>query len=336
MHRILIRESNMEKLKLSLFEFDKGFELQDLCGVDEAGRGPLAGDVYAAAVILPVGCTIEGLSDSKKLTEKKRELLFDEIISKALYYCIATATIAEIEHINILNASMLAMQRAVDGLGICPELVLVDGNKLPKWDYNARDIVKGDDTSACIAAASILAKVARDRYMKGLDETYPQYQFSKHKGYGTKLHYQMLEEHGISDVHRRSFLKKLLGEEVPTKSKNKRQTGMSGEESAARYLIKKGYVIVERNYYGTGGEIDIIAVKDNVIAFVEVKLRTSELVQPQDAVTKSKRQKLIKTAEEYTSKHGYQNYCSFDIIEILLKDKKILVHHIVNAFDASK
>ena len=195
---------------MTLFEYDS--EIRKLrpiiVGADEAGRGPLAGDVYAAAVILPPDLIIDGVNDSKKLTEKKREQLFDEIISKAEAYCIATATVAEIEEINILNAAMLAMKRAIEGLGKAYDIALIDGNKTPDIP-NAQAVVKGDATSQTIAAASILAKVARDRYMCELDKKYPEYQFSKHKGYGTKLHYDMIREYGPSPVHRMSFLKKM-------------------------------------------------------------------------------------------------------------------------------
>ena len=196
-----------------LYDYDEAIrnELNDglLCGTDEAGRGPLAGDVFAAAVILKPGVVIEGINDSKKLTEKKREKLFDEIKDKAEAWCIATASVDEIEEINILNAAMLAMRRAVDGLGVKPSLVIADGNKCPDIpDVEVRSVIKGDALSASIAAASVLAKVARDRYMLEMAEKYPQYAFEKHKGYGTKLHYQMLDEHGASAIHRKSFLKK--------------------------------------------------------------------------------------------------------------------------------
>lgn len=197
---------------MTLYEFDKeikkenGIEL--LCGVDEAGRGPLAGDVYAAAVIFPDDVIIEGINDSKKLSEKKREALFDEIKEKALAYCIATASVSEIEDINILNAAMLAMKRAVEGLNVTPEIVLIDGNKTPDISAKAMSVVKGDAKSQSVAAASILAKVARDRYMKEMDKKYPEYQFAKHKGYGTKLHYEMVDKYGLCDIHRPSFFKK--------------------------------------------------------------------------------------------------------------------------------
>lgn len=181
-----------------------------VCGVDEAGRGPLAGPVYAAAVVLPKGYVVDGVNDSKKLSEKKRDALFDKIVNECVCYSIGTASVKEIDEINILQATFLAMKRAVDGLSVKPDIALIDGNKKPGLDIVEWDIVKGDGKSANIAAASIIAKVSRDRYMLELAEKYPQYQFEKHKGYGTKLHYQMLDEYGISDIHRKSFLKKYL------------------------------------------------------------------------------------------------------------------------------
>lgn len=190
---------------------DKGYNV--ICGVDEAGRGPLAGPVFAAAVILPEGHIIEGVNDSKKLSEKKREMLFDKIIEECVCYSIGTASEKEIDEINILQATYLAMKRAVEGLEIKPDYVLIDGNRMPPLDIPAETIVKGDGKSASIAAASIIAKVSRDRYMLQLAEKYPQYEFEKHKGYGTKLHYEKIAEHGISDIHRKSFLKKVLGNE---------------------------------------------------------------------------------------------------------------------------
>lgn len=196
---------------MTLFEFDNAVResYPVVAGVDEAGRGPLAGDVFAAAVILPPDCVIEGVNDSKKLTPKKRELLFDEIILKAEAYCISTASVEEIERLNILNAAMLAMKRAIEGLGADYDIALIDGNKTPDVKGEVRAIVKGDASSQSIAAASVLAKVARDRYMQKLDEEYPEYLFVKHKGYGTRLHYEMLRKYGPSPVHRPSFLKKM-------------------------------------------------------------------------------------------------------------------------------
>ncbi len=190
---------------------EKGFDI--ICGVDEAGRGPLAGPVYAAAVILPSDCVIKGLNDSKKLTEKKREALFDEIKEKALAYGIASADEKEIDEINILNATFLAMKRAIASLSLRPDLALIDGNQKPHTDIEEVTVIKGDAKSMSIAAASVLAKVSRDRFMLEMAEKYPQYEFARHKGYGTKLHYEKIAQYGVCDIHRRTFLKKILGEQ---------------------------------------------------------------------------------------------------------------------------
>ena len=180
-----------------------------ICGIDEAGRGPLAGPVYAAAVVLRPGQVIEGVNDSKKLSEKRREALFDEIIARALCYQIVFISPQEIDERNILWATMDGMEQAVAGLAVTPDYVLVDGNRCPpNLAQPAEAVVKGDANSASIAAASILAKVSRDRYMLELDKQYPQYQLAKHKGYPTKLHYELIEQYGIQDFYRRSFLKK--------------------------------------------------------------------------------------------------------------------------------
>ena len=201
---------------MSMWEFEReqwATGAESVCGVDEAGAGPLAGPVYAAAVILPREIEIPGLNDSKKLTEKKREALFPVICEQAVAYSIARVEAQEIDEIDILNARMLAMQRAIDGLSVKPDMSLIDGNR----DHGSRyaievphlTIIKGDGRSASIAAASILAKVARDRYVSDeLERAFPQYQFAKHKGYGTKLHYEMLDAYGPCSQHRMTFLKK--------------------------------------------------------------------------------------------------------------------------------
>lgn len=183
----------------------KGYNV--VCGIDEAGRGPLAGPVCAACVVLPKGYIIDGVNDSKKLSEKKRALLFDKIIDECVDYSIAFADEKEIDEINILNATFLAMKRAVDGLRIKPDIALVDGNKDPNIGMTTKTIVKGDAKSASIAAASILAKVTRDRFMLEKAEKYPQYCFEKHKGYPTKLHYEMLDKYGPCEIHRQTFLR---------------------------------------------------------------------------------------------------------------------------------
>lgn len=191
------------------YEFDKAYLSEDvkyLAGTDEAGRGPLAGPVVAAACILKPGIIIDGLDDSKKLTEKKREALFDTIIENCLTYCIASASPCEIDEINILNASLLAMRRAVEGLDVVPDLLLVDGNKCKGFNVPAEAVVKGDAKSQSIAAASVLAKVTRDRMCDALNEVYPQYGFKKHKGYPTKAHKLTVYKYGPCPEHRASFL----------------------------------------------------------------------------------------------------------------------------------
>lgn len=198
-----------EPMDLWLYEreaFDAGIKL--VCGVDEAGRGPLAGPVCAAAVILPPGLEIPGLNDSKKLTDKKRRELYDIMIEQAVSYGIAFASEQEIDEINILQATFLAMERAMQKLSPQPELALIDGNRTKDFGLPVRTIVKGDSLSASIAAASILAKVTRDRLMEEYDAQYPQYGFAVHKGYGTKRHYETLREFGPSPIHRKTFLKK--------------------------------------------------------------------------------------------------------------------------------
>lgn len=199
---------------MSLYDFEHAkrdeLGIKLICGVDEAGRGPLAGPVFAAAVILPEDYEIEGLNDSKKLSEKKRDQLFDEIIEHAVAYSIQSVDHKTIDEINILEATMLAMRTAVEKLSTVPEAVYIDGNRVPKdMKIPTEFVIKGDATSASIAAASILAKVSRDRFMLEMDKQYPEYCFAKHKGYGTKLHYEKIREFGPSDIHRLTFLKKM-------------------------------------------------------------------------------------------------------------------------------
>lgn len=197
------------------YEFEKaavnsGFSC--ICGVDEAGRGPLAGPVCAAAVILPEDAVIEGLDDSKKLTEKKRERLYDIIKQTAVAYSVAYGTLEEIETVNILEATYLAMNRAIEGLTVKPDFALIDGNRVPRGiKIPCETIVKGDSKSMSVAAASVLAKVTRDRLMLEYDKKYPEYNFKKHKGYGTKEHTELIKQYGPCEIHRLSFLKNILG-----------------------------------------------------------------------------------------------------------------------------
>ena len=199
-------------MTMDLWEIEKEIiasGVSPVCGVDEAGRGPLAGPVCAAAVLLPTGLEIAGLNDSKKLSAVKRELLYDEITAQAVSYGIAFATVEEIERLNILGATYLAMNRAIAKLDPTPRLALIDGNRSSGIEYHSRCVVGGDAKCASIAAASILAKVTRDRYMLQMAERYPQYGFADHKGYGTKAHYAALREFGPCEIHRPSFLKKM-------------------------------------------------------------------------------------------------------------------------------
>lgn len=198
----------MDWLSYEKEAISKGYKA--VCGVDEAGRGPLAGPVCAAAVILPENIIIEGVNDSKKLSEKKREALFDVIKEQALSYSIAFASVEEIEEINILNATMLAMKRAVEGLDVKADYAMIDGNRLPDLSIDSEFIIKGDAKSMSIACASILAKVSRDRLLYKYAEKYPEYLFDKHKGYGTKAHVEAIKKYGPCPYHRLSFLKKIL------------------------------------------------------------------------------------------------------------------------------
>ena len=205
-----MKENPVDLWRYEREAFAEGFAV--VCGVDEAGRGPLAGPVCAAAVILPRETVIEGLNDSKKLTDQKRRALYDVITERAVACGIAFASEQEIDEINILQATFLAMERAMQKLTVRPQLALIDGNRAKHFGLPVRTIVHGDSLSASIAAASILAKVTRDRLMEELDGEYPQYGFAVHKGYGTKRHYEALREFGPCPIHRRTFLKKFYGE----------------------------------------------------------------------------------------------------------------------------
>ena len=202
--------SNVNMWEIENSIHSEGYEI--ICGVDEAGRGPLAGPVCAAAVILPMGLEISGLTDSKKLTDKKRRELFPVIKEQAIAYGIGLASHEEIDEINILQATYLAMERALAQLSVKPDIALIDGNRAKDFGLPVRTVVKGDSLSMNIAAASILAKVTRDDLMLELAEKYPEYGFEVHKGYGTKAHYEALRAHGASEIHRKTFLKKFYGE----------------------------------------------------------------------------------------------------------------------------
>ena len=305
----------------------------NVCGVDEAGRGPLAGPVYAAAVILPPGLEIEGVNDSKKLTEKKREALFPEIKEKALAYCVASASEREIDDINILNATYLAMARAVEGLPVKADYALIDGNRMPRLPIPGETIVKGDGLSMSIACASILAKVTRDHVMMEWDQRYPQYQFAKHKGYGTKLHMDLIRRYGPCELHRQSFLKKILGAGA-SRTTRAQSIGKRGEAAAAAYLEKRGFRILERNYHCPYGETDLIAEDGQYIIFVEVKTRKSgAMVEGAEAVDTVKRKKLAQTAQAYLSEHPSGLQPRFDVILVTpTEENRCRVEQLPGAF----
>ena len=202
--------SNVNMWEIEHAAYEEGYQI--ICGVDEAGRGPLAGPVCAAAVILPMGLEIPGLTDSKKLTDKKRRELFPVIKKQAIAYGIGLASHEEIDEINILQATYLAMERALAQLSVRPDIALIDGNRAKDFGLPVKTIIKGDSLSMNIAAASILAKVTRDDLMLEMAEKYPEYGFEVHKGYGTKAHYEALRTHGAAAIHRKTFLKKFYGE----------------------------------------------------------------------------------------------------------------------------
>ncbi len=287
----------------------RGFAV--VCGVDEAGRGPLAGDVFAGACILPEDFDLSELDDSKKLSEKKRDLLYDRIRERAVC-SVARATPEEIDRLNILNAAMLAMHRAIEGLPEPPDYALVDGDKLRGFAIPAQCIVGGDGKSASIAAASILAKVERDRYMIEMASVYPGYGFEKHKGYPTKAHYEAIRALGPCGIHRQSFLKKL---NAPAKKDP--LPGRYGEDAAARYLESLGMTVLERNYRTREGEIDIIARDGDVVVFVEVKERRDAFHHSgMDAVGAGKIARLRKTADAWFAERGVTARGRFDIVEV--------------------
>lgn len=334
-------------------------DFSSICGTDEAGRGPLAGPVYAAAVSLN-GVKIDGLNDSKKLTQLKREKLYSEICSK-VEYAVASASVGEIEKYNILEASQLAMRRAVDALcsKVHIDAVFVDGNIARGFSIPAICVVNGDGLCASIAAASILAKVTRDREMVKLDEIYPGYGFAQHKGYPTKQHYKAIEKIGISPVHRQSFLKKFYErhnikdshhtQSPPFQTEDKqslydsaRDRGTRGESAVIKHLEKRGYRLIERNFYSHIGEIDLILEKGEFVVFTEVKLRKNHLfADAADSVDARKIHKIRRTAEYWLMTHNTILQPRFDVIEIyddggLVEDINdptgCEINHIISAF----
>ena len=306
---------------------------ETLCGVDEAGAGPLAGPVYAAAVILPREIELPGLRDSKELSERQREALYTAITAQAAAWAVASASVEEIDRLDILNARLLAMQRALDALPVKPDLALVDGNR----DRGSRvsittphvTLVGGDGRSASIAAASVLAKVSRDRYVVSqLDPRYPQYQFARHKGYGTRVHYEMLDRYGPCPAHRKTFLKKW------EQKKRTREAGNRGEAAVALYLEKRGYEILARQWKCRGGELDLIAREPGgILCFVEVKLRGPRSKGlPREFVDAKKQAKLRKAASLWLADQDSDAPARFDVAEVYEEQGALRIVYLEDAF----
>ena len=310
--------------------WEAGYDL--VAGIDEVGRGPLAGPVVAAAVILPKECKIEGVNDSKKLSAKKREELYDIILEKAVSYGIGVVSNERIDEINILQATYEAMREALSQLKPKAEYILADAVTIPMVSTPQRGIVKGDAKSMSIGAASIVAKVYRDRMMEAYEEVYPGYGFASNKGYGAAEHIEGIRKQGITPIHRKTFVKNFLPQDGDTAT----DKGHRGEVLAAKQMEKMGYEILERNFHALKGEIDIIAKKENVIVFTEVKYRKNEeMGTPAEAVNHWKQQHIIRAAKAYIAQKclmemGYD--FRFDVAEVLTSEGKTYFRYTEDAF----
>lgn len=310
--------------------WEAGYEL--VAGIDEVGRGPLAGPVVAAAVILPKECKIEGVNDSKKLSEKKREELYDIILEKALSYGIGIVSNERIDEINILQATYEAMRDALSQLSPKADFILADAVTIPMVSTPQRGIIKGDAKSMSIGAASIVAKVYRDRLMEAFDEVYPGYGFGANKGYGSAEHIEGIKKLGITPIHRKTFVKNFLPQDGDTTT----DKGNRGEALAAKQMEKMGYEILERNFHALKGEIDIIAKNDSYIVFTEVKYRKNEAMgSPAEAVNQRKQQHIIRAAKAYIAQNcleqlGYD--FRFDVAEVLTNEGKTYFRYTEDAF----
>lgn len=295
-------------------------------GIDEAGRGPLAGPVVASCVILPFEHPLEGVDDSKKLSECKREQAYATIIDCAISVGIGIVPPERIDEINILRATREAMIYAVEDAFVKPDIVLIDGLPVKSFPIPQMPLVKGDSLSMSIAAASIIAKVTRDRIMMEMDHQYPGYGFARHKGYPTTDHLMALERLGVSDIHRRSFapVARLLETTCPQLNPVQRslwedvhELGDSGEHITAEHIRQIGWRILERNYRSKEGEIDLIAMDGETIVFIEVKSRRGHLSEPSEAVDLRKRRRICATSEEWLSIHDCsESHCRFDVAEV--------------------
>lgn len=305
----------------AMTEYEKKYpNASYICGIDEAGRGPLAGPVVAAAVILPKDCRILYLNDSKKLTPARREELYDIIMEQAVSIGVGIIDAGRIDEINILQATYEAMRQAVSKLSVKPDVLLNDAVRIPGLDILQVPIIKGDAKSLSIAAASVIAKVTRDRMMLAYDQVFPGYGFAQNKGYGTQEHMDKLKADGPSLIHRASFIGGILSGEKKKKSADYHARGSHYESAAAAVLEKNGYEILASNYRCVMGEVDLIGKDGDCLAFVEVKYRSSETMgSPQEAVDGKKQQRIIRCAQWYLMENHLpeDTPVRFDVVSIL-------------------
>jgi len=306
-----------------------------IAGVDEAGRGPIAGPVVASAVILPERVVIEGVRDSKQVSEKKREKLFSDILERAISVGIGIIHEDEIDRINILSATRKAMRIALGRLNPQPDEALIDGYGLPDQIVKNRGILVGDEKVHVISAASIIAKVTRDRILRMYDIVFPEYNFGKHKGYGTREHLTLLEQHLACPIHRKSFHP--VKNFIPTLThvKKNRQIGQWGERLAARELVHQRYEIIEMNYNAAPyGEIDIIARNNGTTVFVEVKTAGQKRwIKPEARVDSKKIYHLERAFEVYKNEQGEVGNCRFDLVTVLLGRGKPRIKHYIDCLN---
>jgi len=316
-----------------MHQFDEKYRLTQshlLCGVDEAGRGPIAGPVVAAAIMLPPGIIIEGINDSKKLTASTRDHLYGIIIKNSISIGIGIIHEREIDKLNILNATHKAMDTAIRGLSVTPDTILVDGNPVTLSYPRLINVIHGDALSQTIAAASIIAKVIRDRMMINYSRVYPEFGFESHKGYGTRRHFSRLKDLRATPIHRRSFspvCRYLPGVEH---YQNRQWLGCLGEQYAAGALVKLGYEIRAIKYVLHGvGEIDIIHEEDNEIVFSEVKTGSALYEQnPLYRIDAKKRDRILQTAGSYLEKIGFSGHPRFDVISVQFSGEKPKINRI--------
>jgi ribonuclease HII len=320
----------MSSITDNLLEFDRDAAAAcggAVAGMDEAGRGPLAGPVVAACVMLPLDEPIDGVNDSKKVSPARREKLYDIILDRAVAVGVGRAERAEIDAVNILNATRNAMREAYGKMGAAPELLLVDAVEGLELPVETRPMIRGDGVSYSVAAASIVAKVTRDRLMLDLDALYPGYGFAQHKGYGTAEHIEALRKLGPCPEHRETFIGSVMG---PTR----KEKGRAGEAMAEKLLLSEGLTVLERNWRCPRGELDLVARDGRTLAFVEVKYReTGRYGRPREAVDRSKQRSLAMLAALYMQRNGHKDArCRFDVVEIVRRGKDFEIEYMKDAF----